>query len=364
MKTKYIYILLLSLLPCVTEAQELTVQSFSLSPSELISTADQRKDLNGTVCALVKVQVVDDIVRAEGNVIGGIVNRGTEKWVYLTQGTKTFRIFPKNHLPLTISTGDFQIDELEGKRVYILRLTASGSSTKVAQQKPEIIQQQLEPEPVVQPEPTKPEVVQQQQEPEPAYQEYYTPEAPATPVKPSYSAESPLHFYGGIGFNALSVMGPSVHLGLRYKSVALEGGFVYGLDKVKNVLFSIQSSSVSERYDYSCSKIWARLGVNFDSGQFQISPQAGVTFNMISGKAASSIYNNTTDYFKDSNPMSLFAALRLSYEVADHLRIHLTPQFDFTLGGDQVYEVIKQGDSKLKAWAEGFGINVGIIYEF
>lgn len=361
MKTKYIYILLLSLLPCVTEAQELTVQSFSLSPSELISTADQRKDLNGTACALVKVQVVDDIVRAEGNVIGGIVNRGTEKWVYLTQGTKTFRIFPKSHLPLTISTGDYHIDELEGKRVYILRLTANGSSTEVAQQEPEIIQQESEPAPVVQPEPAKPEVVQQK--PEPTYQEYYTPEAPATPVKPSYSTEIPLHFYGGIGFNALSVMGPSLHLGLRYKSVALEAGFVLGLDKVEDMRFSLSGFNLNEAYDYSCNKAWIRFGVNFDSGQFRITPQAGLTFNMISGKSVSGV-NSSTNYFEESNPMSIFAGIRLSYKITDKLFVHLTPQYDFAIGGDQVFDVIKQGDSKIKNWGEGLGANFGLIYEF
>lgn len=84
---------------------------------------------------------------------------------------------------------------------------------------------------------------------------------------------------------------------------------------------------------------------------------------MIRGEAVSGA-SYRTDYFKDSNPMSLFAAVRLSYEVVDHLRIHLTPQYDFSLGGDEIFEVIKQGDSKIKAWGEGFGVNAGIIYEF
>ena len=71
-----------------------------------------------------------------------------------------------------------------------------------------------------------------------------------------------------------------------------------------------------------------------------------------------------TEYFKESYPMSAFAAIRFSYQVVDHLHIHLTPQYDFNIGGDQIFEVIKQGDSKIKAWGEGFGINAGIIYEF
>ena len=81
--------------------------------------------------------------------------------------------------------------------------------------------------------------------------------------------------------------------------------------------------------------------MNFDSGQFRISPQIGATFNMISGKGVIDV-SNKTDYFKESNPISLFAAIRLSYEVADHLRIQLTPQYDFALGGDQIFDFIKE----------------------
>jgi hypothetical protein len=157
-------------------------------------------------------------------------------------------------------------------------------------------------------------------------------------------------------------MGPSILVGASYGMFSLEGGFVYGIDKVEDIHLSI-SSALSEAYDYTSSKVWARLGVNFDIEHFRISPQAGVTFNMIRGKAASGA-SNTTDYFKDANPMSIFAAVRLSYEVAEHLYVHITPQYDFSIGGDQIYEVIKQGDSKIKAWGEGFGINAGIIYEF
>ena len=62
--------------------------------------------------------------------------------------------------------------------------------------------------------------------------------------------------------------------------------------------------------------------------------------------------------------MSAFAAVRLSYEVTEHLYIHITPQYDFSIGGDEIYEVIKKGDSKIKAWGEGFGVNAGIIYVF
>ena len=350
MKTRHnIITCLFAILPIAAMSQELKVQSFALSPTEIIPSSEQRKDLNGVNCALVKVQVVDGIDRVEGNIIGDIDSRGTEKRIYLTQGTKFFRLYPHSHLPVSITTSEFDIEKLEGNRVYILRLTGDADEKKAESKKEEKREEPRQ-------QPT--EIYQDQSS---GYNDSYY-QQPSRPAKSRYVSDAEFHIYAGVGFNAISTMGPSILVGASYGMFSLEGGFVYGIDKVEDIHLSI-SSALSEAYDYTSSKVWARLGVNFDIEHFRISPQAGVTFNMIRGKAASGT-SNTTDYFKDANPMSVFAAVRLSYEVAEHLYVHITPQYDFSIGGDQIYEVIKQGDSKIKAWGEGFGINAGIIYEF
>lgn len=349
MKTRHnIITCLFAILPIAAMSQELKVQSFTLSPTEIIPSSEQRKDLNGVNCALVKVQVIDGIDRVEGNIIGDIDSRGTEKRIYLTQGTKFFRLYPHSHLPVSITTSEFDIEKLESNRVYILRLTGDADEKKAEPKKED---KREEPRQL----PTK--IYQDQTS---GYNDSYY-QQPSRPVKSRYVSDAEFHIYAGVGFNAISTMGPSILIGACYGMFSLEGGFVYGIDKVEDIHLS--ASSFSETYDYTNSKVWARLGVNFDIEHFRISPQAGVTFNMIRGKAASGT-SNTTDYFKDANPMSVFAAVRLSYEVAEHLYIHITPQYDFSIGGDQIYDVIKQGDSKIKVWGEGFGINAGIIYEF
>ena len=357
MKTRhYIITCLFAILPIAAMSQELKVQSFALSPTEIIPSSEQRKDLNGVNCALVKVQVIDGIDRVEGNIIGDIDSRGTEKRIYLTQGTKFFRLYPHSHLPVSITTGEFDIEKLEGNRVYILRLT--GVSDHGDRSLDMGTAQDQGPVPVIAQKESEREIHQDQSS---GYNDSYY-QQPSRPAKSRYVSDAEFHIYAGVGFNAISTMGPSILVGASYGMFSLEGGFVFGIDKVEDIHLSI-SSALSEAYDYTSSKVWARLGVNFDIEQFRISPQAGVTFNMIRGKAASGT-SNTTDYFKDANPMSVFAAVRLSYEVAEHLYVYITPQYDFSIGGDQIYEVIKQGDSKIKAWGEGFGINAGIIYEF
>ncbi len=96
-----------------------TIKSF-VQTTDHISGSDRRNDMNGTPCALVKVQVVDDISRVEGNRIGDIVNKGVEKWVYMCKGSRNMRIHLKNHLPVKIMFQDYQINGLESNRVYEL----------------------------------------------------------------------------------------------------------------------------------------------------------------------------------------------------------------------------------------------------
>ena len=124
MNRKLLSILILCLAALKLSAQELTVKSFALSSTDIISSKDQKKDYNGRVCALIKVQVIDQITRVEGNVIGEVLNHGNEKWIYVTEGTKTIRIHTKSHLPLSIDCRQYGIEQMDGKCVYILTLTS------------------------------------------------------------------------------------------------------------------------------------------------------------------------------------------------------------------------------------------------
>lgn len=137
----FIYFCLIFLTANAQEAA--TVKSFTLT-TDHISARDRRNDLNGDACALVKVQVVDDIERVEGNKFGDIVNRGVEKWVYMCKGSRNMRIHLKNHLPVRVLFKDFQINGLESNRVYELvieipdapvTVSPNSGSTTVAKQR-------------------------------------------------------------------------------------------------------------------------------------------------------------------------------------------------------------------------------------
>lgn len=103
----------------VTAQTTAKIKSFTQT-TDHIPGSDRRNDLNGNPCALVKVHVVDDIERVEGNKIGDIVKRGVEKRVYMCKGSRNMKIHLANHLPVKVMFQDYQISGLESNRVYEL----------------------------------------------------------------------------------------------------------------------------------------------------------------------------------------------------------------------------------------------------
>lgn len=121
-----------------------TVNSFVLT-TDHIQSADRRNDLNGNPCALVKVQVLDDIERIEGNKIGDIITRGVEKWVYMCKGSRNMRIHLKNHLPLRVNFRDYKINGLEGNRVYELVVNVPKKISESVEVKGNYLQMRVSP---------------------------------------------------------------------------------------------------------------------------------------------------------------------------------------------------------------------------
>ena len=107
--------------------QTATVKSF-LETTDHIPSGDRRNDLNGVPCALVKVQVLDEIERVEGNKIGNIVNKGVEKWIYMCKGSRNVRLHFRNHLPLRVMFQEYNINGLESNRVYELVINVPQTS--------------------------------------------------------------------------------------------------------------------------------------------------------------------------------------------------------------------------------------------
>ena len=105
-------------------AQRLAVESLKLRPNDLSArnAKNQRHDLNGKPCALLKVMVLDDITKCSSGNIGEIVTEGPVKLIYITSATPYIELSFKYHYPLTINFADYGYKHLEGNSTYELNL--------------------------------------------------------------------------------------------------------------------------------------------------------------------------------------------------------------------------------------------------
>ena len=121
---KKLFLILLSVFALLntTVAQKLSVESFVLVPTDITAQTEGRKDLNGDVCALVKISFVGDVADVEGNVIKPLVKRNNETWAFMTQESRQMKVVTKDYLPLMVTFGDYGIEKLQGNRTYVLTL--------------------------------------------------------------------------------------------------------------------------------------------------------------------------------------------------------------------------------------------------
>ena len=105
-------------------AQRLAVESLKLRPNDLSArnVKNQRHDLNGKPCALLKVMVLDDITKCSSGNIGDIVTEGPVKLIFITSATPSIELSFKYHYPLTINFADYGYKHLECNSTYELNL--------------------------------------------------------------------------------------------------------------------------------------------------------------------------------------------------------------------------------------------------
>ena len=125
MKQRLLIIFLFASLTTV-QAQELSVKQMSVS-DELLASQYPRKDLNGYVCALVKVELTAIGATFEGNVIPPVEQKAGEYWVYLTPGSREVRIKLPNYLPLHVTFIDYGIKGVQSGTTYNLTLSVPKS---------------------------------------------------------------------------------------------------------------------------------------------------------------------------------------------------------------------------------------------
>ena len=173
--------------------------------------------------------------------------------------------------------------------------------------------------------------------------------------------------YAGIGFNAVSILGPAISLGICFNNIHIETSFILGLEKAENIGINYTETAskgfLGEVYDYSCSQIAVKVGYALKaSNHFYITPLLGVAFNMIRGD--NKIKSGSLSQFNSITQMSASAGLCLDLQLGKVISLYAMPYYNFIASANDAYKVIKEADNKIQSWCEGFGVGAGIKIHF
>lgn len=131
-KIQIFFLLLFIAGPLGVKAQRLAVESFQLRPNDLSARKNQRVDLNGKPCALLKVMVLDNVTKCSAGSIGDIVTDGPVKLVYVTSATPSVELSFQYHYPVTLNFTDYGFNRLEGASTYEVALVEASAVNAVA----------------------------------------------------------------------------------------------------------------------------------------------------------------------------------------------------------------------------------------
>ena len=115
-------------------SQQLQVESCLIAESDISAQIQYRKDLNEKNCALVKVGLGLQNAQFEGNIVGKVINKVGEYWVYMPQGSRMLKIKHMNYSPVMVTFANYGIEKLESNRTYQLTIKTSDNNQIYQQQ--------------------------------------------------------------------------------------------------------------------------------------------------------------------------------------------------------------------------------------
>ena len=129
-KRRICYIILFLFCFGINHAQDIEVKKFEPLEKDQTAALSPRKDINGTLCGLVRVLVKEKALSFQGNIIGDVESTGTEYYVYLAKGCKRINLKHPNYLPKTVVFSDYGITRIESGKTYLLELKVEKAKHK------------------------------------------------------------------------------------------------------------------------------------------------------------------------------------------------------------------------------------------
>jgi len=293
------------------QTPRITITKFEHNPLSIIGKMDPVRDANGDDCAVIRFFVSDRYFRIDEALRTDTLIGELRTWI--PKGTKRLTIRHEGMLPLV----GYEIPMLiESKNTYEATVEAV-VTTNIVKKESAVVKK-----------------------------------AKTTSV------------YLGIGYNVVSITGPSLGLGLDINHHQIEVGGVLGLSKTDDLFFYDEEGYLLSAYNYQPLRLQMRYGYDLQLSDFlNIAPQVGVAYNSASGKAVTGIANKNEKYQK-INSVSMLGAVRLSMALSRNFKLQITPEYDFGVSKNLNCEWIGDINKSVKSWTEGFNINVGLMVFF
>lgn len=168
--------------------------------------------------------------------------------------------------------------------------------------------------------------------------------------------------YAGVGYNVVSISGPSVALGFDVSHHNIELGAVLGLNKTDAMYFYNSDGDLTGAFEYKAIRIQMRYGYDIGiTDFFSVMPQVGAAYNIFT---SNEVVKGNNQKYDSANSLSGIAALRLVTSFNNRLKLLISPEYNFSLNKNNNCKILSDFDSKFKSWTEGFNMNIGLIYFF
>lgn len=176
--------------------------------------------------------------------------------------------------------------------------------------------------------------------------------------------QRPNSFYIQPGFKVGSSMSIVGQIGAYISNVNIEGYYMMGLNKSEMIYWNATTSNDKPcGYSYKASQMGVKLGYGIVFGtRMRLTPQIG--FGVVKLSSAESY--NTDPSFDASNTYAANATLsaKFEYAVASCIGVYIAPEYSFAVKKGEYYKEMDSVSSKVKGFASGANVNIGVSLFF
>lgn len=168
--------------------------------------------------------------------------------------------------------------------------------------------------------------------------------------------------YAGVGYNVVSISGPSAALGFDVSHHNIEIGAVWGLNETDALYFYDSNGDLTGAFEYKAIRVQLRYGYDISiTDFFSVMPQVGAAYNIYS---SNEVVKGSNSRYDTANSLSGIVAVRLVTSFNNRFKLHITPEYNLSLNKNDNCKILSDFDSEFKSCTEGFNLNIGLFYFF